>query len=178
MDPLVAKLQAGDEAAYATCYHTLRPRLFGFLLRLVRDRAVAEDLLQETFVKLARHAPMLRPDTELAAWLFTVARNAARSHRRWQRMDATRILLFGFKPKEAIDTPEELATAHAAQRRLEAALAKLSVADREVLLLVAAEDFTPQQAAEILGTTDVACRQRLTRARQRLDALMNEGEKR
>ncbi|MCC6811926.1 MAG: RNA polymerase sigma factor [Deltaproteobacteria bacterium] len=176
-DPLVARLAAGDRAAYTECYNALRPRLFGFLARLAGNRAVAEELLQDTFMKLARHAHALRPDTEIAAWLFTVARNAATSHRRWARLDATRILIWGSKPETVVLTPEDLAAANATERRVEAAIAKLSQSDREVLLLVAAEDFSPQQAAEILGIGEAACRQRLSRARQRLQALLDEGVK-
>src|SRR6187200_3089339 len=79
---LVARLRAGDVEAFDAIYDEYRPRIFGFLLHLSRRRTVAEDLLDETFLRLVKHAPALRPDTNLGAWLFTVARNLYWSYRR------------------------------------------------------------------------------------------------
>ena len=169
---LIERLRAGEPAALADAYDALGPPLFSFLARLTRSRADAEDLLQETFVRLARGARDLRPDTELRAFLFTVARNAARSHRRWSRLDALRLLGLASAPREAPLTPEEWTRASQARRALEAALGKLSFADREALLLTAAEGLTPSQAAAALGVADAAFRQRLLRARRRLAALV------
>ena len=71
--PLVAALAAGDAGAFAKVYARFRTPLSGFLRRAVRRTDVAEDLFQETWLALARGAPTLRPETDLAAWLFTVA---------------------------------------------------------------------------------------------------------
>src|SRR5262245_55945996 len=73
--PLVARLRAGDTDAFDEAYDAYRPRVFAFLLRMSRSRTVAEDLLDEAWLRLVRHAPRLRPDTRLGPWLFTVARN-------------------------------------------------------------------------------------------------------
>jgi len=168
---LVARLAAGESTAYTEAYHQLRPRLFGFLLRLCRNRAVAEELLQDAFVKLALNASKLRPDTELSAWMFTVARNVAMSYRRWAALDASRILLWATRQRSLL-TPEEEAASTEGERKLEQAMAKLAYTDREVLLLVGVEALSPQHAAEVLGINDATLRQRLSRARQRLAAAL------
>jgi RNA polymerase sigma-70 factor (ECF subfamily) len=67
-----------------------RQRLFSYLLRLTRNRELAEDLMQETWLRLATHADRLRPGTCFAAWLFTVARNLFLSHQRSRGRDAGR----------------------------------------------------------------------------------------
>ena len=82
-DECVRALRNGDAAAFDAAYALYHRRIYDFLYRLSGRRDLAEDLFQETFIKLARHATTLREDTELGAWLFTVARNAYRSHRRW-----------------------------------------------------------------------------------------------
>src|SRR6478752_8858299 len=87
MDPvdersLVARLRAGDTGAFDEVYDAYRPRVFAFLLRMTRSRTLAEDLLDETWLRLVRHAPRLLPDTRMGPWLFTVARNLYWSHRR------------------------------------------------------------------------------------------------
>jgi len=79
---LVARLSAGDTGAFDEVYDVYRPRVFAFLLRMTRNRALAEDLLDETWLRLVRHAARLLPDTRLGPWLFTVARNLYWSHRR------------------------------------------------------------------------------------------------
>jgi RNA polymerase sigma-70 factor (ECF subfamily) len=135
---------------------------------------LAEDLLQETWMRLAQHVPTLKEDTALGAWLFTVASNLARSQRRWQLVDLQRLQHLLFRPRGAPVTPLEAMAASEEQRALERALAALSTSDRELLLLVGVESFTPSQAAAVLGLRPDAVRQRLLRARARLASLLGE----
>ena len=177
---LVTGLRRGDAAAFRRAYATYRPRVYGFLLRLSGRRDVADDLLQETFLKLARNAPSLREDTRLVAWLFTVARNEFLSYRRWSVLDITRILSFGREQSDAVDEgPEERTEAQARLVRLERALSELPPASREVLLLVGVEGLEQEEAAQILGVDYAALRQRLSRARaelaHRIEALEKRG---
>ena len=72
---LVARVRAGETAAFDVIYGEFNPRLFSFLVRLSRSRDVAEDLLEETWLRFVNRAAKLRPDTHLAPFLFTVARN-------------------------------------------------------------------------------------------------------
>src|SRR4029450_2073759 len=72
---LVERLREGDAEAFDDVYAAFNTRLFTFLVRLSRRRDIAEDLLEETWLRLVKHARRLRPDTRLGAWLFTVARN-------------------------------------------------------------------------------------------------------
>src|SRR5262245_46462826 len=72
---LVAGLRQGDADAFDDVYRAFNTRLFTFLVRLSRRRDVAEDLLEETWLRLVKYARRLRPDTRLGPWLFTVARN-------------------------------------------------------------------------------------------------------
>jgi RNA polymerase sigma-70 factor (ECF subfamily) len=169
----VAGLRRGDEACFAAVYERFRGPLYGFLRRAVRRDDVAEDLFQETWMALARAAPGLRPDTDLAAWLFTVARNAFRSHVRWARLDLSRWVAFC---DDVCPTPAPGPEAVAARSRLvsavEEALTRLPAAHREVLLLVAVEGLDQSQVAQVLGISYPALRQRLARARAALTELL------
>jgi len=173
---LVTDLRRGNAAAFRRAYAAYRPRVYGFLLRLSGRRDVADDLLQETFIKLARNAASLREDTRLVAWLLTVARNEFLSYRRWSVLDITRILSFGREQSDAVDEgPEARTQAQARLQLLERGLSELPTASREVLLLVGVEGLDQEEAAEILGLGYAALRQRLSRARaelaQRIEAL-------
>jgi RNA polymerase sigma-70 factor, ECF subfamily len=171
---LVAGLKRGEVAAFDAVYAAYRARLFGFLVRMARRRELAEDLLQETWIRLATRSAGLADDTRLGPWLFTVARNLLVSHLRATRLDAE---LAGEEGGEAAGaTPFDELAGSQAQRRLEGALAAMPPAYREVLLLVAVERMTPQQAAEVLGARPEAVRQRLSRGRAMLEAALAEEE--
>lgn len=146
-----------------------RARVFSFLLRLSRRRAIAEELVQETFLRLAKSAPTLPRDADVRAWLFTVARNAFVSHRRVAMFDMGRFVELERDEHPEAETPVD-ARVEARMRlsALERALSALAAADREVLLLCAVEGFEPTEAATILGVRADAVRQRLLRARARL----------
>ena len=167
---LVARLRAGDTGAFDEVYDAYRPRVFAFLLRMTRSRTLAEDLLDETWLRLVRHATRLLPDTRLGPWLFTVARNLYWNHRRDSLVrDASASELLTLWPSPAPwPSPFDLAAAGELERRVERALSRLSPQYREVVLLVAHEGLTPAEAAVVCGISAEALRQRLSRARAAL----------
>jgi RNA polymerase sigma-70 factor (ECF subfamily) len=173
---LVAGLQAGDAAAFDEVYGRFNTRLLTFLVRLSRRRDVAEDLVEETWLRLVAQAGRLRPDTRLGAWLFTVARNLYVSYCRSRLIEQSHATdLFGLWPfGTPRSSPFEETAANEAERRVESALAALPADYREVLLLVGVEGLRPAEAAVVCGITPEALRKRLSRARallaERLDA--------
>lgn len=183
MDPksdetaLVARLRQGDVRAFDEVYKRYRVRIYTFLVRLAQRRDVADDLFQETFVQLARHATRLLPDTNLGAFLYTVARNRYRNHRRMSLFRLGRLReLFPSRPAEAaftlqptapVDPFENVATSDTLQK-LDQALSALPCALREALLLVAVEGIDIESAAQILSIKPEALRQRVSRARAQL----------
>lgn len=167
---LVAGLRRRERAAFDEVYARYHARIFRFLLRLAGQRAVAEDLFQETWVSVARHADRLALDTDLAAWLFTVARNRHTSFRRWSVLDWKSTEALSGEPHDEAAPADRQADARRTAALLERALAELPSAHREVLLLVAVEGLEQQQVAEVLGIRHDALRQRLSRARADLAA--------
>jgi RNA polymerase sigma-70 factor (ECF subfamily) len=166
-------LRRGDTAAFDAVFAAYRRRLFGYLIRMTRRRDVAEDLLQEVFMRLAQHAKRLAADTRLGAWLFTVAHRLVVS---WARAQQVRGQLAGDLPGPAVSerSPLEAIADSQAQLALERALAELPPVYREVALLVGVEGLQPSEAAEILGLRADAVRQRLARARSQLAAALGE----
>jgi RNA polymerase sigma-70 factor (ECF subfamily) len=171
-------LRRSDAAAFDALYTLYRARIHGFLLRLTGRRDVAEDLFLETWLNVARAAPRLREDTRLAPWLFTIARNRWVTHRRWSMLDVSRLVTLGDDahfasvdpaPDEALATSREVA-------RIERAIGALPASLREALLLVGVEGFDQKEGAAILGITHDTMRQRVTRAREKLGALVAADE--
>jgi RNA polymerase sigma factor (sigma-70 family) len=180
MDPdtelaLVEQLRRGDEAAFDAVYDAFNLRLFTFLLRLTRRHDVAEDLLEETWLRLVKHAHRLQAGTRLGAWLFTVARNLHVSYIRSRLTeDTTTAGLMSLWPF-SVDrsSPFEATAANELERRIERALATLPPASREVLLLVGVAGLDHSDAADVCGITPQALRQRLHRARTMLAQVLD-----
>jgi RNA polymerase sigma-70 factor (ECF subfamily) len=172
---LVEQLRRGDEAAFDAVYDAFNLRLFTFLLRLTRRHDVAEDLLEETWLRLVKHAHRLQPDTRLGAWLFTVARNLHVSYIRSRLIeDSTAAGLMSLWPISLErSSPFEATAANELERRIERALASLPSASREVLLLVGVAGLDHSDAADVCGITPQALRQRLHRARTMLARVLD-----
>ncbi len=171
---VVERLRRGDPDAFEDVYAAFNTRLFTFLVRLSRRRDVAEDLLEETWLRLVKHAHRLRADTRLEPWLFTVARNLHISYSRSRMLEdsatASLIALWPFSLERS--SPFEAAAASELERRIERALAAMPAASREVLLLVAVAGLDHSDAADVCGITPQALRQRLHRAREALSKML------
>jgi RNA polymerase sigma-70 factor (ECF subfamily) len=171
----VLGLARGDAAAFDAVFAGYRRRLYNYLVRMTRRRDMAEDLLQETFLRLAQNARKLDPETRLGAWLFTVAHRLVVS---WTRAQAVRNQLAGDLPRREVAnddrSPLEALADSQAQLALERAFAALAPAYREVALLVGVEGLPPAEVAQILGQKPDAIRQRLARARTQLAEILGE----
>jgi RNA polymerase sigma-70 factor (ECF subfamily) len=132
------------------------------------ERHLADDLLQQTFLRLAEHGAELRADSDLRAWLFTVARNAFLGHARSQRGKVSEPNL------ELVADYSAEVEARLLLGDVEQALSQLRVDDRELLLLVGVEGLEPQVVARMLGVDPVTLRKRLARARQRLLQMLGQ----
>lgn len=171
--PPLDALRRLEPAAVEQVYDAYSARLNGFLRRMGASVEVAEELVQEAFVRLVRAAPRLADDTRVGAWLYTVTRNLWVSHRRWSWVDGSRLLALATAPRSRPPTPADQHGATEAQARIERAVAALPEVQREVFLLVVGEDLEPAEAAAVLGITAEAARQRLSRARRAVEEALS-----
>ncbi|MGA3124469.1 MAG: RNA polymerase sigma factor [Polyangiaceae bacterium] len=155
-------LRRRDPRGFDLVYGAYAARVRSFVLRLSGRADVADDLLQHTFLRLAERGPDLRADSDLRAWLFTVARNAYLGQVRAQRVAVDAAAL------ESLASPADDVEARLALGDVEHALSRLRLEDRELLLLVGVEGMEPVQVAAMLGVDAATVRQRLARARSRL----------
>lgn len=94
-ETLLERARQGDEEAFSLLFERYANVIFNFIYRLVGQREVVEDLTQETFIRAYRKVSALRiqDDTQLSAWLFSIAKNVARESLRSRRADQKRIVL-------------------------------------------------------------------------------------
>lgn len=179
---LVERLKAGDELAFDVVYEAYRHRLFAYLIRLTRNRDVAEDLLEETWLRLVDRIETLRDGAKLGPWLFAVARNLFLTHVRSLGPDIGEACEWA-EPADDGASPFDAVAARKLASRIERGLAAMPLSYREGLLLVGVQGMTPSEAAAVCDLTPEAMRQRLQRARKMLawwlgardDAKTNEG---
>src|SRR5438045_9504111 len=88
---VVALAQQGRDAAFRELVRRYERPVFSLIYRMVRDRELAEDLSQDTFVKVLNHIDRYRPEFKLSSWLFKIANNVAIDHLRRRQIDTVRI---------------------------------------------------------------------------------------
>ena len=167
---LMARYCDGDRAAFDALYAAVAPRLLGFLLQLVGDRALADDVLQETLLKLHEARGFYVRGADPVPWMFTIARHTAFDELRRASARAC-----ASSPTTDAPPPEpraELAarpsrrapaTIRPAPRR-SAALDSLPEPQRQALLLTKVEGLSQAEAAARAGTTPGAIKLRAHRA--------------
>jgi RNA polymerase sigma-70 factor (ECF subfamily) len=173
---LIPRLKGADSAAFDEVHAAFNTRLFNFLARLSRRRDVAEDLLEETWLRFVDVLPRLRDDTRLAPLLFKISRNLYVSYCRSRAIEDQHAPgMIGLWPSGfAAPSPFDATVARETVERLDEALAALPAIYREALLLVAVDDMKPAEAAAVCGITPEAMRQRLSRGRAMLAKHLDE----
>jgi RNA polymerase sigma-70 factor (ECF subfamily) len=170
--PSSAPSSADDFSAEALQF--LQP-LFATAMRLTRNRADAEDLVQDTYVKAFRHSAQFKRGTNLRAWLYTILHNTWRNRRRDASRDAVDVdseqveqLAAGGIGNEQIETPERILMRSTLDADLQAALDHLPEAFREAVWLRDVEEFTYAEIAEMLNVPIGTVMSRISRGRRML----------
>ena len=171
------RLAGGQDAALNDLMARHARPVFQFLCRMLGNEDDANDLAQETFVRVYQHRTRFRPGARFTAWLYTIAANLARNHYRWLARHPTVSLgaeseTTGQSIGEALPSsdpsPEGAAVAAERAAVVRAAVGKLPAELREVIILCEWEDVSAAEAAAILDTTPKAVENRLYRARKLL----------
>jgi len=158
---LVERARAGDDAAFAVLFEQFHAPILNYLHRMVSDRALAEDLTQDTFIKAYKALPNTKPDLAFKAWLYRIATNTALSHLR--RGKIIRFLPF---IGEREHTGERLDLSVTRQTDIETVLQQLPKHYAAVLLLRHYQGLSLAETAEALDITENAAKLRLFRARK------------
>lgn len=157
---LIRRFQAGDSRAFAELYHRHAPALYGVALRLLRNRAAAEDALQNTFVKLHRALPEFRFEAGLGTFLHRILVNCCRDQLRrdrWQLVGEDEMPEITVRSSDS-----ELRIA------LEEAMARLPERMRTAFSLFAVEGWPLEEIAAAMGISMGGVKATLFQARKRL----------
>jgi RNA polymerase sigma-70 factor (ECF subfamily) len=175
---LMLAFQGGDRRAFETLFARYTPRVLAFLTRMVRDRARAEDLTQDVFVRIYNAADRYEARARFSTYLFGIAHNLAlnelaRAHRKYEQAHSDPSELSAADPSPG---PEEKLDAERTRVRLERALALLPERQRAAILLRSEQGLDYDEIAGSLETSVSSVKSLLHRARETLLAALAEDE--
>ena len=169
------RLVAGHDAALNDLMERHATPVFHFLCRMVGNEDDANDLAQETFVRVFKSRGTFRTSEKFSTWLYTIAANLARNHFRWRsRHPAISLETETGDSEQTVGgtlpandpAPNEQTLAHERAAAVRRAVGHLPEDLREAIVLCEWEERTVAEAAQILGATPKAVESRLYRARQ------------
>lgn len=163
---LLSRIAAGDEAAFGELFHGWRDKLYFFILRITDDPAMAEDVLQDVFVKLWLHRSALTAIHHFDAYLYTMSQNHAISNMR--RMAHETLILGELRKSEAVSglAVEETVIQRELVKKLQAILHKLPAQQRLVYTMTREQGLKQEEIARRLHISVSTVKNHMTRALQ------------
>jgi len=164
---LIRRIAEGDQLAMRTLFGRHRVPLYRWLLRLVGDEALAEDLLSDVFLDVWRQAAAFEARSSVSTWLLAIARYKALSARR-RRPDAELDEKVASRVADPADDPEVALQKKTRAELLRHSLARLSPEHGEVIDLVYFHGKSVKEVAEIVGIAEATVKTRMFYARKKL----------
>jgi RNA polymerase sigma-70 factor, ECF subfamily len=171
---VLRKAQRGDERAFSLIVRAYEVPVFNYVMRLVGDRALAEDLTQEVFIRVFQGLPKFSLRSKFTTWLFQVTKNRVLDElRATERRPRALVAIDDAPPLEVVDAPIEQVETIAA---LWTAVDELNVDLKMALLLRDVVGLSYNEIADALDTTLATVKWRIFKAREEVQlALAREG---
>ena len=169
-ETLIRRIAGGDQLAMRTLFARHRVPLYRWLLRIVRDETLAEDLLSDVFLDVWRQAASYKGRASVSTWLLAIARHKALSARR-RRVDAELDASIASTIADPGDDPEVALQKKNRGELLRNSLASLSPEHGEVIDLVYYHGKSVKEVADIVGVAEATVKTRMFYARKKLAEL-------
>jgi RNA polymerase sigma-70 factor (ECF subfamily) len=161
----IQQAKNGDQKSFYLIYHHFKGRVFAVCLRLLADRAQAEDACQEAFVRVWQQLPGFRGDSAFSTWLHTIASRAAVDLFRKNKVSRLNL---------DVEVPDIAFELNHADPQLEQAILRLPDQARAVFVLFALEGYLHQEIAALLDIAEGTSKAQYHRARQLLRGWLDE----
>ena len=182
---LMLYVKEGDAAAFQMLFDKYKKRVINYCYRFSGNLAVAEDLAQETFIRLYKGAPRYRPKARFSTWLFKIATNVCLNE---LRRPSYRNRMASIDDEEGKTTEEQIpdrqqspADDELARQQLQAAvkaaMGQLPEKQRAALLLRVDQEFSYREIAKQMGCRENHVKILIHRAREKLKALLEQGNR-
>jgi RNA polymerase sigma-70 factor (ECF subfamily) len=172
---LLRRIAAGDQDAMTEFYERHGRVVLGQILLIVGERALAEEILQDTMLAVWHGAGSFRGESKASSWLIAIARRQARDRLRRHRLRVVDDASLAERPSR-VPGPEVIALDRAQAAEVGNAIRALAPAHREVLGLAFGAGLSLPEVADVLGVPLGTVKSRLTAARAALSKLFEEGQ--
>jgi len=163
----------GDIEGFKALFKRYQRRLYQVILGWTKNPSLAEDLFQESWVRVIEHKEVFDPNKNFSSWLFQIALNLTRDH--WRKEKQTKIT--GIEQSELIDSkenPEQVLAEKEAQNQVLNALGQLSELEQEVFMLRHFGGISFSEIAELLGINLNTALSRMHQAVKHLKKIIGE----
>jgi RNA polymerase sigma-70 factor (ECF subfamily) len=189
---LIERLIARDERAFSVFVRAYERRVFALVLRMIGNRAEAEDLAQEVFVQVFKAIATFRGESKLSTWVFRIAVNLCKNRSKYLRVrhageqdpidaiaDRTQLGEAKGSNVAQVERPDEMMAGRQVERIVEQAIMKLDPTFRECLVLRDVEEMSYEEIGAITGLPEGTVKSRIHRGRAQLKELVEAalGEK-
>jgi RNA polymerase sigma-70 factor (ECF subfamily) len=180
-EQLIIMFQKDDVGAFNEIVFRYKDRAVNFLFRYTGDRDDAEDLAQDTFVKVYRSKHLYREIAKFSTWFYTIALNTAKTNLKKKSRMST-ISISDFDPENEKDfdikdtgiTPDESANAAIENYYIQEAINSLDEDFKKIIILRDIEDMDYEEIAEITGLPMGTVKSRINRAREKLKKILTD----
>lgn len=170
---LIQAFQEGDEFAFVSLYNRYKDAVYGFCLKMVHDEALAQDLMQETFLRVYENRERLMKADSFKSWMFTIARNQClnriRRRKREVPLEKERgeepVVPKGKTPVARLEKSEQIDL-------VDRCLQQLKPSYREVIILREYQGLSYKEIAAVTRSTLSAIKSRLFKARRKLATIL------
>lgn len=170
---LLESIAAGEKAAMHVLYARHNVRVYRFILRIVGDTSVAEDLVSQVFLDVWRTAGQFEGRSQVSTWMLAIARFKALTalrNRRHEDIEQDEVLQIA----DTADTPEAAMDRSQTSSQLRSAISQLSPAHREIIDLVYYHEKSVEEVGQIIGIPQATVKTRMFYARKHLAELLKE----
>ena len=178
-EELIKNFQNGDINSYNQLVYRYKDKLFNYIIQFVKDAPQAEDLLQDTFLKLYTHKNSYKEIAKFSTWIYTIAGNYARTElRKYKRRKTFSHSDLGFDNKEFIikdkaETPSEAFLAINLKSELNNCLSKLPLNFRTIIILRDIQELSYEEISTIVELPLGTVKSRINRARLKVQECLN-----
>ncbi|MFC1808093.1 sigma-70 family RNA polymerase sigma factor [Candidatus Omnitrophota bacterium] len=184
-EDLVCKAKDGDRGAFDQLYQKYKRPILNYIYRFVGNRASAEELAQETFIRAYLNIHRFQPRAKFSSWLYRIAANLSKNflrHASYERklipnqrrstegFDEDRRLIEEFE--DSTKKPDEIALSRETSAIVQEAINELPTHLKEALMLCDIEGFSYDEAAKVMGCKSMTVGSRLWRAREKLSKIL------
>ncbi len=177
-DALMHKVRTGDPQKLGLLYERYKKRLFGFFYQMHKDAALAEDMVQNVFMRVLKHKNTYKMENKFVAWIFQIARNVNYDHYRKNNRRVNQVELD--HANHTISGERDIDEQLVRNEKIDAlhvAMSQLSSEKRELLVLSKFKELKYKEIGKIMGCSEGNARTKVHRALKELSGIFLELEK-